>query len=235
MTNRNFSHINLNINNYIVQKNEIIYNTQSLHLYEAKLIRILIMQILKDDTEFKMYKIRVSEFAKILNINTSNLYSKMNIIAQNLTNSTIYINNKQCKWVDYCEYDYSTRSIYTIISNDLKPYLININKNYTKYYFEDISNVRSIYAIRIFELIQAEIKLKMIPKEGVNVKILVNTIRKACNCENKYSHFGMFRKKVIDTAIKEIERVSFYCIKYNYIKDYKKVIGFRFNVNMEYH
>ena len=71
--------------------------------------------------------------------------------------------------------------------------------------------------------------------EGVAVRLTVDEIRAACECENKFTQFGMFKKKVIDIAKKEIERVTLFTTDFEYVKNGRKVVAFDVRVNMSYH
>lgn len=225
--------------NYVVQANDLINGKQAMNLNEAKILRLAIMQIIQKDTCFKPYVVKIKELAKLLDIPDSNIYRDIETICNGISEKPIKIKKgkswKVIPWVKYCEYKEGSGQIYIQLNDELEPYLINLQKYYTQYFLEYILEMKSVYAIRIFELLQKEMKTKYIPKEGKMVYLSVSTIREACECENKYTQFGMFRKKVIDTAIKEIERVTLYMIMIEYVKDGRSVVGFKFYITMQYH
>ena len=68
--------------------------------------------------------------------------------------------------------------------------------------------MKSIYDIRIFEMIQSKIMSKILSKEGIKIEISVQEIRKYCDCEDKYPAFGNFKDKVIDKAVKGINGIQ---------------------------
>lgn len=63
--------------NYVVQANSLIDGRQSLKLNNAKLIRSAIIQIVRND---EPYIITIKEFAQLLQIAESNVYSFANDI-----------------------------------------------------------------------------------------------------------------------------------------------------------
>lgn len=231
--------MSLNPGNYVVQANDLIIGRQSLSLNEAKILRLAIMQIIKEDREFKPYVVKIKELADLIGISDSNVYRDIHDLCDGISSKPVkIINNRSWKtipWVKRCEYEDGTGNIHILLNDELKPYLINLKEYYTQYYLENILAMKSIYGVRIFELIQRELKIKVIPKDGTDVKISVQTIKESCECDDKYSQFGMFKKKVVDTAIKDIERVTLYTITYDYIKKSRMVIGFIFHLNMRYH
>ena len=103
---------------------------------------------------------------------------------------------------------------------ELKPYLINLKEHYTQYTLQEVLAMKSVYAIRIFEMIQ---------------DISVQEIKECCDCVDKYSTFSNFKVKVLDKAKEEINRITTYCVDYSYIKKARSVIAIRFHINMCYH
>ena len=95
--------------------------------------------------------------------------------------------------------------------------------------------MKSVYAIRIFELLQSKVMSKLLPKEGAHIIIPVQEIRECCDCVDKLKQFAHFRSKVLDTAKSEIERVTSYRIEYSYVKQGRSVTAIDFHMNMWYH
>lgn len=121
------------------------------------------------------------------------------------------------------------------LNEELKPFLINLKKHYTQYTLQEVLAMKSVYAIRIFEIIQSRIMSKLLPKDGITIEISIQEIKECCDCTNKYSTFSNFKVKVLDKAVNEINRVTLYRIGYSYIKKGRAVVGIVFCVNMVYH
>lgn len=136
-------------------------------------------------------------------------------------------------WVTRCEYK-SDVGIALNLNEELKPFLINLKEHYTQYTLQEILSMKSVYAIRIFEMIQSKVMSRILPKEGIKIEISVQEIRECCDCEDKYPAFGNFRDKVIDKAVKEINRVTMYRVGYSYIKQGRNVVSIIFDVNVSY-
>lgn len=118
---------------------------------------------------------------------------------------------------------------------ELKPFLINLKEHYTQYTLQEVLAMKSVYAIRIFEMIQSRIMSPVLPKEGIELDISVQEIKECCDCVDKYSTFSNFKVKVLDKAKEEINRITTYCVDYSYIKKARSVIAIRFHINMCYH
>lgn len=76
---------------------------------------------------------------------------------------------------------------------------------------------------------------RTLPKDGIKIVLSVQEIRECCDCEEKYPAFGDFKTKVIDRAVKEINRVTMFRAEYSYIKKGRNVTAIEFDVNVCYH
>ena len=101
------------------------------------------------------------------------------------------------------------------LNDELKPYLLNLKEKYTQYTLDTVLAMKSVYSIRIFELLMERIKLKVLPKNGVDVELSVEYIREACDCQDKYKTFANLNNRVIKGAVEEINRVTLYKIDHN--------------------
>lgn len=80
-----------NAEHYTVAANDIIKGKQSMTLQTARLIRLLITQVVKEDKDLKTYSCRIIDLAKFLNIDSSNLYKHIRTICDCAMKSVVYI------------------------------------------------------------------------------------------------------------------------------------------------
>ena len=78
---------NYDSTNYVVQSNLLVMSKQTLKLNSSKIIRAAIMQVVKEDMDFKIYKISLKELADLLGIDTSNLYRCIMDIIKDIQNN----------------------------------------------------------------------------------------------------------------------------------------------------
>lgn len=228
--------------NYVVQANTLIGGKQALKLNSAKLIRAAIMQVVREDTELKPYVISIKELSELLGVAESNLYRDVEEITDDILSNPVYVRAENSKktawvkipWVTRCEYQ-SDVGIAIKLNDELKPFLINLKEHYTQYALEHVLAMKSVYAIRIFEMLQERIMLRVLPRDGLDIEIDVQTIRECCDCEDKYETFSNFKARVIDAAVNEINRVTTYSLSYSYRKSGRSVVAIIFHINMSYH
>lgn len=249
-----FLPIDKNTNNFVVQSNNLIKGRQDLTLNEAKLLRIVIMQIAAQDAEFKPYKISLADFAELIgNEDCSNMYKRAKSFTDSLQTKKVQIRSEDGSWISIvwvptCKYNAKTKCMEIRLNDDLKPYLINLIETgfYTQYALDNIRSLRSVYALRIYELLMEQIKQHVLPKAGVTRDLYIQDIRDACmlykqdakgnyTSEPKYIRVSQLKEKVIDIACREITENTPYVVSYKDIKEGRQVAGFRFYINMCYH
>ena len=226
--------------NYVVQANELIEGKQNLKLNSAKIMRALIMQIKPDDDELKSYIIGIPELSKMLDIGAENLYRNIDSITDDILRNHVAIKDQRqgkfikIQWVTACAYQKGI-GLAVKMNPLLKPFLLNLQEHYTQYQLENILAMKSVYAIRIYELIQKEQIVRYVPKEGTYIVLTVKAIREACNCEEKYTKISQFKAKVIDVAVKEIQRTTMYRVSYDCLKKGRSIDAIRFYINLSYY
>ena len=231
----------LDTENFVCQSNALVGGKQALKLNSAKLVRAAIMQIKPDDQEILPYKITISDLAKLLNVPRSNIYRDINEITDDIINNPVFIREITEKrtrwvkipWVTICSYD-SDVGVAIKLNDELKPFLLNLKEHYTQYEFSEVLAMKSVYAIRIFEMLQEKIMVRRLPEDGIDVELSVQEIRECCDCEDKYEKFSHLKSRVIDQAVNEIERTTYYSISYDYVKKGRSVVGFIFHMKREF-
>lgn len=225
---------------YVVQANELIEGKQNLKLNSAKIMRALIMQIKPDDDELKSYVISIPELARMLDVGAENLYRNIDSITDDILTNHVAIKDQQqgkfikIQWVTACAYEKGV-GLAVKMNPLLKPFLLNLQEHYTQYQLENILAMKSVYAIRIYELLQKEQIIKFVPRNGTHITLTVKEIREACDCEEKYEKISQFKVKVLDVAVKEIQRTTMYKISYECLKKGRSIEAIKFYINMIYH
>lgn len=201
-----------NADHYTVAANDIIRGKQSMTLQTARLIRLLITQVVKEDKDLKTYTCKISDLAKFLNVDSSNLYRNIRQICDCSMKSVVYIGTGNPKepwemfhWLSTAKYD-GEGTITLRLSDEVKPYVLELDKWFTQYQLKNILEFNSYYAIRLYEILQCEDGIYRNEKESHEFE--VEELRRFFDCENKYKLFADFKRKVIEIAIREINEKS---------------------------
>ncbi|MDO4460708.1 MAG: replication initiation protein [Clostridia bacterium] len=219
----------------VVIANEVIKGRSPLTLNETKLLRTAISQVVKEDQDLQTYTVKLNDLAEFFKIDSSDLYRDIKPMCAHIMQSVIEIGDdpkhwEYIHWTDKCRYDDGVITIK--LSDELKPYLINLSQLYTQYFLEDIIFLKSTHAIRLYELIIEETRTKVYANKTADVFISVENIRRATNTEKKYPDNSMFRKRVIEKSIDEIEKKKLaYKISFETVKEKGRVTGYLFHVS----
>ena len=217
---------------YAVMANDVIRGKQGMGLQEAKLLRLLIAQVAKDDKDLKAYTLKISELAEFLNIPKNNLYRDVRGICDTLLQRVVRVGTgdpkkpwKIFQWIQLAEYD-GMGKLTLMLSNQIMPFVIELDKYFTQYKLEKILEMNSYYAIRLYELLKSD-EYRYPDYYEYSMEFL----RQFFDCENKYPRFNNFKERVIDISVREInEKTEFKIRKIEYIKNGRAVVGLRFYV-----
>lgn len=219
----------------VVMANDMIKGCSELSLNELKLLRTIIMQIKPDDTELYPYMLSVKDFQEMTGLSGKRIYDEAQKMCLHLLREVILISDgnprhkwKAFQWVSMCEYDSGT---FCIRLNDaLKPYIIGLQKFYTKFALSDIVQLNSTYAIRLLELIYEGMKnAPVYADKTTEVYIPLDVMRKATNTETKYKSVNRWIERVIKLPLEEINRKNGkYYFSYRPYKESRKIAGFYF-------
>ena len=235
----------------VIQANELVRSRQDeLTLLEAKLIRLAIAQVIKQDTDLKTYTCNVSRLAEFLGISRQNIYKEVQEMSLNLMNKNIFIRNREQKqgkqnykifhWIDYIEY--KDGDITFKLSEHLKPYLVGLNELFTSYSYEEILRLPTNYAIRLYELLYSYANLSLQKDHHAmifngeqiaedEVLFTIEQLREYFNCNDKYPNTGDFIKRVIKAAVEDINQNTVYPCSYRLIKEHNKIVKVVFKLD----
>jgi len=218
-----------NIQNYVAQSNTLILGKQNLKLNSAKLIRSAIMQVVREDTELKPYKVSINDLSKMFGVTPQNLYQSIDDITNDIFHNPLFIrqvdeNGKttgfiKMSWVSTCEYNEGL-GLALKLNDDLKPLLLGLKEKYTQYTLDTILEMKSTYSIRLYELLLEGVKNKggMVPYEGCDIQLSVQEIKECLGCEDKYPMYGHFKDRVIKPSIEEITDLTTIKVTYTEVK-----------------
>jgi plasmid replication initiation protein len=177
------------------------------NLQEQRLILMLLSQIKMDDEDFKSYRITVVDFAEILGLKGKDIYSELDRTTLALVSRTVSIRNGKSflhvNWLSSAKYQSGSGYIELAFDPNLKPYLLQLKSHYTQYKSNDILHFKSIYSIRLYELLKKE---AFKARNGCFAVLFeYEQLREHFGIGKKeYALFAHFRTKTIEPAIKEI-------------------------------
>lgn len=150
---------------YVVTANDLIKGKQKMTLRESQLLFIAISQVVYEDKDFKTYTTTVPELAAFMGIDENSLYRDLEGICTSLLQRVVKIqvggeNARGRKkweifqWVNSAKYDNGKLTIR--LSDDIKPYLLELEAYYSQTLLGTLMTFRSYYATRLYQYLVAE-------------------------------------------------------------------------------
>lgn len=211
--------------NFVTKSNMLIEANYKLGVVEQKIILCLASNIRPTDSDFKTYTLPVKEFNKLLGLKGSPKYTELRKITKELMQKVfeVRINKKviQVAWLSYVAYNESEGTIDIRFDPFLRPYLLELKKEFTSYKLENVVKLKSSYAIRIYELLKQYEKLQ-------ERTFLLDDLRKMLGAEDIYPAYGNFKQRVLVPAQKELKKKTDISFEIEEIKVGRRVNKIKF-------
>lgn len=209
--------------NIVVKSNDLIQSSQfNLSTQEQKILIYLISKIMPNTVELTDIEFNIYDFCNCIGIDSKNganyIYIRDLIHSMSDINLKVLENGsyKNKRIIDVYDLPIGSSTATIKLHSSLEPYLLNLKKNFTQYELFYILNFKSKYSIRLYELFKSyEFKRKL--------EIEIDDLQRML--QSNYSRFVDFKRKVIEIALKEINKETDIEVEVEYIKvgrSYKK-------------
>ena len=137
-------------------------------------------------------------------------------------------------WIGDVEMSPGSSTVKITFNKHLVPFLFDLSRNYTQYKLEEVLLFNSKYTIRIYELLQSHNrKYKLDNKIPQEYSVEVSVLRDMLEVKDIYPEWKEFRRRVIQTAVDEINKKSEEMhVEYKLIKEKKKVVEIVFIISL---
>lgn len=217
----------------VVKHNKLIEAKYRLTLQEKRILLWLMSEIQAGDKDFKRYRVRIADLAHFVGISNDGgrLYREIAAVTGRLRKREIDINDMdrnvtiQATWIASAEYRWNEGVVDICLSPALMPYLLDLKSNFTKISLRYAMGLKSVHAIRIYELLKQY--------EGLGERtIKVADLRAFCGiAPDDYKFFKDFRVWVVDVARREVNGKTDMAFAYTPIKEGRKVVSLRFTIS----
>ena len=216
----------------VVKSNDLIEASYRLSLNEQRLILYMASKIKKDDSDFRIVKVAVKEFADTFGLDYKNIYKEMRKVTKSLTSKSISIKSHKSDksdgylhiaWLSSAEYINGTLELE--FSEKMKPHLLELKNNFSQYALGEFVRFTSVYSIRLYQILKRYVGFR----DGSKYYLLED-LRRILELEKKYPKYSNLKRRVIQAAIDEINDVSDINVRSYEDKEGKKVKGIKFVV-----
>ncbi len=194
-----------------------------------KVSRLIVSLINPDDDDLRLYRIDIATLKSYLGYKPDSpngrFYQDLKDIAHRLNKQPIEIRPEPKRvltayFISSFEINYKTSEVIFEISGQLKPFLMQLKKNFTSFDLENIPRLSSGYSIRLYELL---CQYKPLGKRTFHD--LDQLQQMLGSAYEKYSHF---KARVLEPTRKDITKNTNITFEYKELKEGKKVTGLTF-------
>lgn len=210
----------------IAKSNALVEAAYKLTLNEQRLLLAVIARIDSRRTMRRFtFSISAHEFAQMFDVELHTAYEALQDASTSLFERDIRTFDGRTKarfrWVERIAYIDGESRVELTFTLHVAPYLTLLHKNFTAYGFHQVSQLKSSYSIRLFEM------LIQYRKTGW-VQISLAKFRERLMLETSYKRYDNLKARVINPAVKELEEKSSLIIQWEPIRNGRKIEALRF-------
>ena len=122
--------------------------------------------------------------------------------------------------------EYKERKGYITIkfTDDIMPYLAQVTEKFTLYNLKEVSQFKSIYSFRLYELLQDF-------KDTGYMILSITKLRDCFGVVDKFEIYNNLKRKTFGHAVEEINATYKMNLKFEEIKERRKVVSLKFTFN----
>ncbi len=227
--------------NGIVKKAEqLVTSRYSLTTTEVKIISCLISMVRVSDTEFTEYAFKVADWRNEQDLKRKDIYKAFEEIAIDLMKKPITIKNEEngewliVNWVSSAKYILRTGIVKFRISDELKPYLLELKKHFLQYDIKNILPLKSAYSIRMYELLKDWYSVgNRYNKSGTVKKIVeLEWLKQTFVIPEGYK-YGHIKKQILQKAAVDLAKHTDITFEFEEIKTVRKVTHIKFFIQQK--
>lgn len=226
-------------NELVVKSNSLVEASYSLSVAEFRLLQMVFSEVSKFDDSYGFlpnheFRVFAKDYATVFGVDMNTAYEALQdatnrIFHRYFTYERVYakpdkIEVVNSRWVQKVVYSKANGHISMQLTTDVMDMVGKLKNCFTKYKIKQISNLTSIYALRLYELIIQWASAKKTPI------FEIREFREKLGVDpNEYSRMFDFKKYVLDLAVKQINENTDIQVKYEQHKQGRTIYGFSFN------
>lgn len=216
----------------VVKSNKLIEASYRLSLDEQRLLLSCISKLdsRSDLSKIDRLKLTSKEFSLFSGINSKNAYKQLEEAARNLFERRMSFYDPDTddllvtRWVSSIKYNQRNGNVELCFAQDVLPLISQIKSHFTKYKIENIANLTSVHAIRIYELCLQYLSIGSREIDLTEFKYYLGIEIES------YPEFKVFNRDVLKKSIDQINKHTDIKVAAELIRENRKVIGLRFEI-----
>ena len=210
--------------NLLIQQSKFNFGAQ-----QQKALLYIVSKIKPEDDGSGYMEFNINEFCEICGIqrNKTKTYTDLKKQLQELRDRSMWLqlpNGEEvlCGWFSNVKITNNSGLVSIKLDEEIRPYLIELQSQFTQYNLFYILGMQSKYSIRLYELIKSYEHLS--DEFSFKLEWLLERM------DIKYERWADIKRRCVDPAISEINNLTDIKLNYTPIKTGKKITSIRFNV-----
>lgn len=227
----------------LVVKNPLVNAEYKLTTIEQKIVLYVATLIKPNTKDFETFAVPAIVLAKALNhkgFKGGSFYKRLDDILESIMSKNIKFPsevknmNTRISWFSKAEPAIVDGQIVINFRFDpeLKDYLLQLKRDYTKYHYKEIVQLKSRYAIRLFQLLKSNRdKQKGHISNTAHITYSLEELRAKLGLTDSHKLYKNFKRKVILIAQKQLQENTSISFDFKEKKNGRKVVGITFSVS----
>ena len=220
----------------VVKDNALINASYNLDLVEQRLILLAIVEARESGKGINAnnpLEVHAESYINQFNVARQTAYQALKDASKDLfarqfsyqeMNKRGNIENVLSRWVSEIRYIDAEATVKLIFAPAIVPLITKLEEQFTKYELQQVSNLSSAYAVRLYELLIAW------RSTGQTPVIELEEFRKKIGVlDDEYTRMGNFKDRVLHLAIDQVNEFTDITVKYEQHKKGGSIYGFSFS------
>ena len=220
----------------VVKDNALINASYNLDLVEQRLILLAIVEARESGKGINAndpLEVHAESYINQFGVHRNTAYQALKDACNDLfarqfsyqkINERGNIENYRSRWVSEIGYVDNEAVVKLIFAPAIVPLITRLEEHFTKYELQQVSNLSSAYAVRLYELLIAW------RSTGFTPVIELSDFRQRIGVlDTEYKRMERFKTSVLELAIKQINEHTDITVKYEQHKRGRSISGFSFN------
>ena len=224
---------------HVTQANDMFVYETDLSLNENKIVFAIIAQILKYDKEIPWYQINTVDLCKLCKFDLNHSHRILEEIGREIRNKVFYvekypfvseIGEKKEKdvlihWIDGFSYDPEANEWTIHLSDLMKPFILNLKRNFTSEAFSAFAEHRTLLGFRLHGFFAKEFDLKtsrFSAKQKIDYEmticITLDRLREWAQTKEKYKKYNDFKCHILTPAVEELNILKYFSVYMSEVK-----------------
>ena len=223
-------------NMLIVKDNALINASYNLELVEQRLILLAIIEARENGKGINAndpLTVHASTYIHTFNVEKHSAYTSLkeackSLFARQFSYEEINANGNltqyTSRWVSKIGYTKNEATVEIIFAPDVVPLITRLEEHFTSYELEQVAQLQSKYATRLYEILIAW------RSTGKTPVLTINEFRKQIGViDSEYKIISNFKLRVLEPSIKQINDLTDIDVTYEQHKKGRTITGFSFN------